>query len=132
MASDLSSKTTEGIRVNVRTTYVPDDSSPTHDYYVFAYQVEITNESDYRVQLLSREWHIIDGAGQKRIVTGKGVIGKQPVISPGETHQYVSGSHFKTPIGRMSGYYLMERQVDKSCFRVEIPPFVMLIPGLLN
>jgi ApaG protein len=132
MASELSSKTTEGIRVNVRTTYVRDDSSPKHYYYVFAYQVEIANESDYRVKLLSREWHIVDGIGKKRVVTGKGVIGKQPLIAPGETHQYVSGSHFQTPLGRMSGYYLMERQVDKSCFRVEIPPFLMIIPGLNN
>lgn len=132
MTSDLSSQITEGIRVTVRTKYVQDESSPKHLYFVFAYQVEITNESAYSVQLLEREWHIVDGLGEKRWVQGEGVIGKQPVIEPGQSHQYVSGCHFPTAIGKMFGHYLMKRQVDGSTFEVEIPPFVMMVPYLEN
>ena len=132
MTSDLSSQITEGIRVTVRTSYVQDESSPKHLYFVFAYKVEITNESPYSVQLLEREWNIVDGVGERRFVQGEGVIGKQPVIEPGQTHRYISGCHFPTPIGKMSGFYIMERQIDKSRFRVEIPPFVMLVPFLEN
>lgn len=132
MASPLSSKVTEGIRVNVRSVYVNDESSPKHRYYVFAYQVEIINESAYAVQLLRREWHIVDGVGSYRRVEGEGVVGKQPHIAPGQQHTYVSGSHFQTPIGKMSGYYEMERQIDGARLRVQIPPFVMMVPCLNN
>lgn len=132
MSSNLSSKVTEGIRVNVRTAYIKDESSPKHHYYVFAYQIEIVNESAYSVQLLAREWHILDGYGNKRVVKGEGVVGKQPHIAPGETHRYVSGSHFQTAIGRMSGFYTIERQVDKAKIDVHIPPFLMMVPFLNN
>lgn len=132
MASHVSSKITEGIRVNVRSTYVKDESSPKHRYYVFAYQVEIVNESPYDIQLLSREWHIVDGVGSQRIVEGEGVVGKQPYIAPGHSHRYVSGSHFQTPIGKMYGYYIVERQLDQAKLRIQIPPFVMMVPFLNN
>ena len=132
MASQIVSTITEGIRVNVRTAYVKDESSPKHQYFVFAYEIEIINESLYKVQLLSREWHITDGYGFKRMVKGEGVIGKKPVISPGETHQYVSGSHFKTPIGKMNGHYIMEREIDGQLIKVNIPPFTMIVPFLDN
>jgi len=132
MASNLSSKVTEGIRVNVRSAYVKDESSPQHHYYVFAYQVEIINESSYEVQLLSRTWHIVDGRGSNRVVEGDGVVGKQPFIEPGGKHTYVSGSHFQTPIGKMYGTYTMQRQIDGSLIEVQIPPFVMTVPYLNN
>ncbi|MFK7921131.1 MAG: Co2+/Mg2+ efflux protein ApaG [Bacteroidia bacterium] len=131
MESKLSSKTTSGIRVNVRSAYIRDESSPKHHYYVFAYQVEIINESAQSVQLISREWHITDGIGVKRIVQGEGVIGKQPHIAPGETHRYVSGCHFQTSVGKMEGHYNMLRQ-DGSNLKVQIPPFTMLVPHLNN
>ncbi|MEM7372493.1 MAG: Co2+/Mg2+ efflux protein ApaG [Bacteroidota bacterium] len=132
MTSDLSSQITEGIRVTVRTKYVQDESSPKHLYFVFAYQVEIINESPYSVQLLERQWNIVDGVGGKRLVQGEGVIGKKPILEPGQSHRYVSGCHFPTAIGKMSGHYLMERQVDNSTFKVEIPPFVMMVPYMEN
>ncbi|MEZ4777009.1 MAG: Co2+/Mg2+ efflux protein ApaG [Bacteroidia bacterium] len=132
MTSHVVSTVTEGIRVNVRTAYVREESSPKHQYFVFAYEVEIINESAYSVQLLSREWLITDGFGEKRTVKGEGVIGKQPVILPGETYKYVSGSHFYTAIGRMSGHYIMERQVDHSFIQVMIPPFTMIVPFVNN
>lgn len=132
MSSNLSSQVTEGIRVTVRTAYVEEDSCPKHDYYVFAYQVEIYNESPYHVQLVSREWHITDGLGLKRVVKGEGVVGKQPHLAPGETYRYVSGSHFQTTVGKMEGYYHMIRKIGGSKLKVEIPPFIMCVPHVNN
>ena len=132
MPSNLSSQITEGIRINVRTAYVKEESSPKHLYFVFAYQVEIINESANIVQLISRMWNIVDGLGGKREVAGEGVVGKQPVIAPGETYKYVSGCHFTTPIGKMSGHYLMRRQYDNQDLQIEIPPFTMMVPQLNN
>lgn len=132
MASNLSSKVTEGIRINVRTTYVRDESSPKHRYYVFAYQVEIINESAFHVKLMDREWHIINGFGEKRIVKGEGVVGKQPLIAPGSSYKYVSGSHFPSTVGKMFGSYYMKKLIDNSVFKVDIPPFVMTAPHIAN
>lgn len=132
MTSAQSSLITHGIRVNVRTTYMKDESAPKHQYFVFAYQIEIINESMHQVQLLTREWHIVDGVGKKRLVEGEGVIGKQPVINPGERHSYVSGCHFKTPLGKMWGAYTMRRQMDGAKLRIRIPAFVMEVPYLGN
>lgn len=132
MSTSIFSKVTEGIRVNVRAIYAKDESSPAHNYFVFAYEVEIINESLYEVQLMSREWHITDGMGRKRIVEGDGVIGQQPVIRSGERYKYVSGSHFPTPIGKMEGHYSMNRSFDREEIKVEIPPFVMATPFVLN
>ncbi|GAB4421847.1 MAG: Co2+/Mg2+ efflux protein ApaG [Bacteroidia bacterium] len=123
---------TEGIRVNVHTTYVPDESSPKHKHFVFAYMIEITNESPYPVQLRSRVWHIVDALGGRRHVEGEGVVGEQPVIAPGERYSYVSGSHFPTPIGQMKGHYRMQRLVDGGQLEVAIPAFTMTVPCLLN
>lgn len=132
MASNLSSKITEGIRVNVRTAYIRDESSPKNHYYVFAYQVEIVNESTYHVQLLEREWNIMNGYGEKRVVKGEGVIGKKPHIAPGSTYRYVSGSHFPSTVGKMYGKYYMKRLIDNSVFQVDIPPFIMSVPYIHN
>ncbi len=132
MAPKVYSQVTEGIRVNVGTAYAKDESSPKHHYFVFAYRVEIVNESAFEVQLLTRRWDIVDGVGKSRIVEGDGVIGKQPVIAPGKRYSYISGSHFQTPIGKMSGHYIMERKIDGEQIQVQIPPFMMMVPYLNN
>lgn len=123
---------TEGIRVSVRSKFVPEESSARHMHYVFAYEIEISNESSEAVQLLKRTWNIVDGLGQKRDVHGDGVVGKQPILQPGESHRYVSGCHFHTPVGRMSGLFHMIRPKDNSDFDVGIPAFSMVLPGLNN
>ena len=123
---------TEGIRVSVRSKFVPEESSARHMHFVFAYEIEISNESNDTVQLLKRTWHIIDGLGQKRKVHGDGVIGQQPVLKPGESHRYMSGCHFHTPIGRMDGFYHMIRLPKEEPFDVKIPAFSMILPGLNN
>ena len=132
MFSNLFSTITQGIRVNVRPYYLQNESSPKHQFYFFAYQVEIVNESAEEVQLFSRYWKITDGYGQKRKVEGEGVVGQQPILGPGDFHEYVSGCDFPGPIGMMEGYYTMRKVEDGSEFRVKIPPFVMTAPVILN
>lgn len=126
------SSITEGIRVSVRHSYQVEQSSPQQHYYLFAYEVEIRNESRDRVQLLSREWHITDGVGNERLVQGEGVIGKQPILEPGASHQYVSYCDFKTFAGRMAGYYFMYRFSDGASLRITIPEFEMVAPFIQN
>jgi ApaG protein len=132
MVFDLSSKLTKGIRINVRSAYIKEESAPERRSFVFAYQVEIVNESRETVQLLSREWYITDGLGKQRTVTGDGVIGKQPMIPPGESYKYVSGSQFRTPIGKMEGHYLMKNLSDGSMLKVDIPAFLLVVPSIYN
>ena len=132
MFSERSSKITEGIRVNVRSAYLREESLPEQEHYVFAYQVQIINESPYRVQLMRRKWVITDGVGFKRKVDGDGVIGQQPVLNPGESHEYISGCNFDIPVGKMEGWYYFVRSVDGSEFKVRIPQFTMFVPYLLN
>ncbi len=132
MPSNLASKVTNGIRVDVRTRYVEDESSPKHSYFVFNYEVEITNESLVEAQLLSRIWRIVDGLGQSRTVEGEGVVGKQPVLAPGDSHKYKSGSHFSTAVGMMTGQYRMRRTSDGQEFWIDIPAFTLQIPYLDN
>lgn len=123
---------TEGIRVSVRSKFVPEESSARHMHFVFAYEIEIVNESDVEVKLLKRTWRIVDGLGQKRKVHGDGVVGHQPSLSPGESFQYVSGCHFHTAVGRMSGLYHMVKVADQTPFDVVIPSFSMVLPALNN
>ncbi len=123
---------TDGIRVSVFTRYIEQNTALQEKKYVFAYQIEITNESRDIVQLLSREWHITNAWAGRHVVKGEGVVGRQPIISPGESHTYVSGTHFSTRIGKMEGTFLMRRFSDNALFTVKIPVFVMVVPYSLN
>ncbi|MBX9852623.1 MAG: Co2+/Mg2+ efflux protein ApaG [Cytophagaceae bacterium] len=119
---------TDGVKVSVSTSYQPEYSSPVQSHYVFTYKILIENNSDYTVQLLRRHWYIYDANGVVREVEGDGVVGQQPVLEPGESHEYISGCNLKTEIGKMKGAYLMERIVDGKNFKVNIPQFVMVVP----
>src|SRR4051794_8370603 len=125
-------QTTQGVQVTVTTNYLPDYSSPGQQHYVFAYKINIANNSGYTVKLLRRYWQIFDSNGTVREVEGEGVVGLQPVLEPGESHQYVSGCNLKTDLGKMKGHYEMERLVDGRKFTVEIPEFVLITPYKLN
>ena len=81
---------TDGVKVSVETIYQPEYSNPSNEHFMFAYRIQIENLSPYTVQLMSRHWHIFDSNGSRREVEGEGVVGQQPVISPGEIHEYVS------------------------------------------
>ncbi|MBS1977629.1 MAG: Co2+/Mg2+ efflux protein ApaG [Bacteroidetes bacterium] len=123
---------TRGVRVSVETEYQPSYSSPSQYHYVFTYRITIENGSDFTIQLLRRKWNIYDAGFMSREVEGEGVVGQQPVLEPGQTHQYVSGCNLKSGIGKMVGTYLMERVVDGSTFEVNIPEFSMVAPMRLN
>jgi ApaG protein len=131
MFSNTTSIRTDGVLVSVRTAYVDAQSSPQLGHYVFAYKILIRNESTQTVQLLCRQWFIKDAIGKTEVVNGEGVVGQKPVLAPGESHEYMSGSNFRTPIGQMYGYYIMARP-DGTEFKVRIPKFTMVFPSLLN
>lgn len=123
---------TKGIKVSVETSYQPEHSRPTNEHFVFTYRITIENNSNSTVQLKARHWDIIDITFPKHEVDGDGVVGKQPILEPGEVHQYVSGCNLKSGMGKMLGYYIMERIVDGRIFNVEIPEFIMIVPYKLN
>ena len=100
--------------------------------YVFSYHVTITNNSDYTVRLLRRHWHIFDSIGEWKEVEGEGVIGVQPLLEPGQSHSYQSGSHLISGLGSMYGTYQMERQVDNELFDINIPKFRLEAPFFVN
>jgi ApaG protein len=123
---------TRGIKVVVETEYQPSYSSPSQYHYVFTYKITIENQSDFTIQLKRRHWHIHDAGFTVREVEGEGVVGQQPVLEPGEAHQYVSGCNLKSGLGKMVGTYQMERVVDGAIFQVNVPEFVMVAPLRLN
>ncbi len=123
---------TKGIRVSVETDYQPEHSQPACGHFVFTYRITIENSSNRTVQLIARHWDIVDATYPKYEIDGDGVVGKQPVLEPGEIHQYVSGCNLKSGTGKMGGYYTMERVVDGRIFNVEIPEFIMIVPFKMN
>ncbi|MFD1695131.1 Co2+/Mg2+ efflux protein ApaG [Roseibium aestuarii] len=123
--------TTQGIAVSVEPFYLDDESDPEQGHYVWAYMVEIRNDTDTPVQLRSRHWTIVDALGRKEEVEGPGVVGEEPVIEPGDTYEYSSGCPLKTSSGIMSGTYRMERE-DGSSFDVIIPAFSLDLPDAVH
>lgn len=124
----MSTAVTEGIRVSVSALFLPHQSSPEERRFVFAYTVVIRNEGDRIAQLRTRHWVITDGHGNIEEVRGDGVVGEQPVLSPGQEFNYTSGCVLSTPRGTMHGSYQMRRE-DGSQFDAEISPFVLAKPG---
>lgn len=119
--------TTRGIAVTVKPVYLEDQSSPADNYYVWAYQVRIENQGPQTVQLRTRHWRITDGRGQIQEVRGPGVVGEQPVLKPGQTFEYTSGTPLPTPSGIMVGSYQMESESGET-FDVAIPAFSLDSP----
>ncbi|MDF3077921.1 MAG: uncharacterized protein K0S09_1810 [Sphingobacteriaceae bacterium] len=123
---------TDGVKISVETIYQPEYSNPVNEHFMFAYKIQIENLTNYSVQLLRRHWFIFDSNGSHREVEGEGVVGLQPVIEPGESHEYVSGCNLKTDFGTMKGAYQMKRMVDDEEFEVTIPEFSLIAPYRLN
>jgi ApaG protein len=119
---------TRKIEVKVEPFYLDDRSDPSANRYVWAYRITIANHSDEFVQLLSRYWHITDGAGRVEEVRGAGVVGEQPELNPGDSYQYTSGCPLTTPSGIMVGHYTMRNERGE-LFEVSIPAFSLDIPG---
>ncbi|HZD26118.1 MAG TPA: Co2+/Mg2+ efflux protein ApaG [Alphaproteobacteria bacterium] len=123
------SATTRGITVNVRPQYLNGQSEPEQNRYLWAYHIRIENRSGATVQLLNRYWQITDAMARVEEVRGPGVIGKQPVLEPGESFEYTSGCPLQTPSGFMVGHYEMITENGER-FEVEIPTFSLDSPFL--
>lgn len=121
------SQVTRDIRVTVQPVFLEDQSEPDESRYVWAYHVRIENEGDETVQLLNRHWKITDGLGRQQEVRGSGVVGEQPVLQPGESFEYTSGTPLETPSGIMAGTYEMEGAAHLR-FDAEIPAFSLDSP----
>ncbi len=126
MGDNTTSETlTSGVRVYVQPRYEPLHSEPERDRYVFSYRVTIANESEQRVQLLSRHWIIIDGDGHREEVRGSGVVGFTPWIPPGEAFSYASFCPLATDFGTMEGSYTMSDE-NGNRFEVTIGRFYLV------
>ncbi|MBW4024107.1 MAG: Co2+/Mg2+ efflux protein ApaG [Proteobacteria bacterium] len=121
-------KTTKGIRVSVRSFYLDDQSQADEGRFVWAYRVTIENKSQQTVQLLARSWRITNGHGRVLQVHGEGVVGEQPVLEPGESFEYTSGTPLDTPTGFMAGEYHMTLPSSGETFDVTIPTFSLDSP----
>ena len=125
-------KATQGIRVQVKPRFSLGDSDPADGTFVFSYRIHMSNEGDAAAKLLFRHWRIHDSAGDDSIVDGEGVVGEQPLLAPGDSHEYRSYCVLRSPVGFMEGYYTFARP-DGEEFRVEIPRFQLegplVMPG---
>ena len=127
----MSTATTEGIRVDVRSRYLAERSDPARGLWVHAYQVTLTNEGEAPATLRSRHWIITNSHGTEEHVRGAGVVGEQPRLEPGQSFQYTSGAPLDTAVGTMHGSYRMERD-DGRTFDAEVAPFTLAEPYALN
>ncbi len=119
------------IQVTVNTAYIPEQSDPVADRYVFAYTINIANQGTAAAQLISRHWIITDSEQQTQEVRGLGVVGEQPFLRPGESFEYTSGTAISTPVGTMRGSYQMVAE-DGQKFDADIPEFTLSMPRVLH
>jgi ApaG protein len=127
----VSDTTTRGIRIQVKSAYLPDRSSPRESSYLFMYNVRISNVGAETAQLLSREWVITNAEGEVERVKGPGVVGEQPVLPPGGSFEYTSYCPLKTAVGSMQGAYQMVTAGGEH-FDAVIAPFTLAVPNALN
>ena len=120
-----------GITIVPKATYVEDQSDPSKDQYVFAYTITISNTGSIPAQLVSRHWIITDANGKVLEVKGLGVVGQQPLLKPGESFEYTSGTHLETAVGTMHGTYQMIAE-DGQQFDAPIPSFTLSVPRVLH
>ena len=118
---------TRGVRVVVRSEYAAERSEPSKNQWFFLYTISIANEGPETVQLLTRHWLITDGTGHVEEVRGPGVVGKQPMLKPGESFEYTSGCPLGTPFGVMEGTYQMVTESGDR-FDAKVAPFTLSEP----
>ena len=119
------------IEVSPMPRFIPEQSDPENDRYIFAYTITVKNIGEIAAQLVSRHWIITDAHNAVQEVRGLGVVGQQPLLQPGESFEYTSGSSLTTPIGTMKGTYQMVAE-DGTHFEAEIPEFVLASPRALH
>ena len=124
---------TKKYRIDVQPVaqFIPDQSDPDENRYLFVYTITITNNGEVPAQLVSRHWIITDAHEEIQEVRGLGVVGKQPLLKPGESFQYTSGSSLTTPVGTMKGTYQMVAD-DGTHFDADIPEFTLAMPRVLH
>lgn len=123
---------TKGIKISVNTSFEGTFFKNYKMHFAFGYTIRIENQSEHSVQLITRHWDIYDALNEMEVVDGEGVIGKKPVIRPGESHTYSSGCLLASPIGAMKGFYTMVNLSSREKFRVYIPTFRLNAPFVLN
>lgn len=119
------------IKIDVLTEYIDSQSDPDERRYAFAYTITILNEGAVSAKLISRHWIITDSDGKVQEVRGKGVVGEQPLLEPGQGFRYSSGAIIETPIGTMQGSYQMQAE-DGVEFDAPIAAFRLAKPGMLH
>lgn len=119
------------VHISVQVRYLAEQSDEDDNRHVFSYTITITNQGEHPVQLLNRHWIITDANNHVQEVKGKGVVGEQPIIKPGDHFEYSSGTVLATQVGTMSGSYQMQ-VLDGGIFNVPIPQFVLSIPRVLH
>ncbi len=129
---EMIQQVTRGIKISVKTSFEGTFYKNYKMHFAFGYEITIENQSKDSVQLTSRHWQIFDALNSIEIVDGEGVIGKKPVLKPGESHTYQSGCLLSSPIGAMRGHYNMVNFTTTKKFRVFIPTFKLSAPFALN
>jgi ApaG protein len=119
------------VAVSSQTLYVAEQSDEENGRFVFAYTITIRNQGSVPAQLVSRHWIITDGRNQVQEVRGLGVVGAQPLIKPGESYEYTSGTAIATAVGTMKGSYQMVAE-DGTHFDAAIPEFTLSVPRVLH
>ena len=120
--------TTHGVTVRVAVNFLPEQSRIEAGKWFWVYHIRIENDSDRAMQLVSRHWRITDGRGEVAVVEGEGVVGEQPLLKPGQSHDYVSGCPLATAHGSMEGYYTF-RCANGDMVQVAIPHFALAAPA---
>ncbi len=123
---------TRGIKISVKTSFEGTYFKNYKIHFAFTYEITIENSSKDSVQLISRHWEIFDSLNDVELVVGEGVIGKKPVLKPGETHTYSSGCLLSSPYGSMKGFFNMINFTTTNNFRVIVPAFRLNAPFALN
>jgi ApaG protein len=126
------SQITRGIKISVNTSFEGTYFKNYKIHFAFSYEITIENHSKDSVQLNSRHWEIFDSLNNIEIVDGEGVIGKKPVLKPGETHTYSSGCLLSSPHGAMRGHFNMINFTSTKSFKVIVPTFKLNAPFALN
>jgi len=123
---------TKGIKISVETKFEGSFLKDQILHHAFMYFITIENQSKDVVQLLSRHWKILESVSHPQYINGNGVVGKKPVIKPGESHTYQSGSLITSPLGSMTGTYIMINFSTAKKFNVDVPSFKLSVPYILN
>lgn len=120
---------TKDIKFSVETNYQREHSQPAHGHFVFNYMTTVENNT---VRLKAHHWEVIGAIYPKYNRENNKIVGKQPILEPTQIYQFESGYNLQSGVGKMSGYYIMDRILDEWIFNVEIPEFIVMTPFKLN